>query len=177
VEHGVSELVTGIDLVKWQIRTAAGEALTLKQKDITITGHALECRINAEDVKRDFLPQGGTIELYLAPGGPGVRVDSHLYSGYFAPSNYDSLLGKVMTWGQDRNEAIARMKRALKECIIVGPPTTIPFHQVILTDPRFMRGDVHTGLIAEWVAEQIIDGDSPAKVDATAGRLNGKVTS
>jgi acetyl-CoA carboxylase biotin carboxylase subunit len=176
VEHGISEMVTGIDLVKWQIRTAAGETLTLKQKDITITGHALECRINAEDVERGFLPQGGKIDLFLAPGGPGVRVDSHLYSGYVAPSNYDSLLGKVMTWGQNRNEAIARMKRALKECIIVGPPTTIPFHQGILTDPRFVMGDVHTGLVAEWVAEQVIDKGA-LKVDTTAGRLNGKVTS
>ncbi|HEX9990957.1 MAG TPA: acetyl-CoA carboxylase biotin carboxylase subunit [Chloroflexia bacterium] len=177
VEHGISEMVTGIDLVKWQIRTAAGETLTLKQKDITITGHALECRINAEDVERGFLPQGGPIELFLAPGGPGVRVDSHLYSGYVAPSNYDSLLGKLMTWGKDRHEAIARMKRALKECIIVGLPTTIPFHQGILTDSRFVAGDVHTGLVAEWVAEQVIDSNGLLRVDATVGRLNGKVTS
>jgi acetyl-CoA carboxylase, biotin carboxylase subunit len=154
VEHGVTELVTGIDLVKWQIRTAAGERISMKQKDITVTGHALECRINAEDVSRGFLPGGGSVELYLPPGGPGVRVDSHLFSGYVAPSNYDSLLGKIMTWGQSRAEAIARMKRALAECIIVGPPTTIGFHRQILEDPRFAEAEIHTGLVEEWLAAQ-----------------------
>src|SRR5438046_10608973 len=129
VEHGITEMVTGIDLVKWQLRTAAGEALNFKQKDIVVSGHAIECRINAEDVARGFMPQGGLVELYLPPGGPGVRVDSHLYSGYVAPSNYDSLVCKVMAWGQSRAEAISRMKRALAECIIVGPATTIPFHR------------------------------------------------
>ncbi|MDQ6693489.1 MAG: acetyl-CoA carboxylase biotin carboxylase subunit [Chloroflexota bacterium] len=153
VEHGITEMVTGIDLVKWQIRTAAGEKLTLKQSDIKISGHAIECRINAEDVEKGFLPGGGLIELYLPPGGPGVRVDSHLYSGYKAPSNYDSLLGKLMTWGGTREEAIARMKRALVECIIIGLPTTIPFHKQILEDERFARGEVHTGLVGDWQEE------------------------
>jgi acetyl-CoA carboxylase biotin carboxylase subunit len=176
VEHGVTELVTGIDLVKWQIRVAAGERLTLKQKDITITGHALECRINAEDVSRGFLPGGGLIELYLPPGGPGVRVDSHLYSGYIAPSNYDSLLGKVMSWGQDRREAIARMSRALAECIIIGPATTIPFHQQILADPRFVAAEMHTGLVEEWLAERSGEepGESLNKQPALVPHSNGK---
>jgi acetyl-CoA carboxylase, biotin carboxylase subunit len=154
VEHGITEMVTGIDLVKWQIRTAAGEHLTLKQKDIAISGHAIECRINAEDVTRGFLPAGGEIELYVPPGGPGIRVDSHLYSGYTAPTYYDSLLGKVMAWGETRAEAIERMKRALAECVIVGPDTTIPFHREILEDARFVAAEVNTGLVSDWVAEQ-----------------------
>ena len=177
VEHGISEMITGVDLVKWQIRTAAGERLTLAQKDIIFTGHALECRINAEDVTRGFMPGGGLVELFLPPGGPGVRVDSHLYSGYKAPSNYDSLLGKVMTWGNDRSEAVARMKRALDECIIVGPPTTIPFHKLILDDSRFLEGDIHTGLVTEWLAEQQIEQNA-APVQSGPGKAspNGKAT-
>jgi acetyl-CoA carboxylase biotin carboxylase subunit len=174
VEHGITEMVTGVDLVKWQIRTAAGETLTLKQNDITITGHAIECRVNAEDVERGFLPAGGPVELYLPPGGPGIRVDSHLYSGYTAPSNYDSLLGKIMAWGEDRPEAIARARRALIECIIIGLPTTIPFHQKILEDPRFVSGVIHTGLVAEWLAEQVIENPASAN-PAMAGSPNGRV--
>ena len=174
VEHGITEMVTGVDLVKWQIRTAAGETLTLKQNDITITGHAIECRVNAEDVERGFLPAGGPVELYLPPGGPGIRVDSHLYSGYTAPSNYDSLLGKIMAWGEDRPEAIARARRALIECIIIGLPTTIPFHQKILEDPRFVSGVIHTGLVAEWLAEQVIENPASAN-STTAGSPNGRV--
>ena len=175
VEHGISEMVTGIDLVKWQIKTAAGERLTFTQKDITISGHAIECRINAEDVTRGFLPAAGLVELYLPPGDPGVRVDSHLYSGYTAPSYYDSLIGKIMTWGQTRTEAIARMRRALAECIIVGPNTTIPFHQEILEDPRFVAADLHTGLVGEWMAEQdeVGGGDTTKGTDAIAYK-NGK---
>jgi acetyl-CoA carboxylase biotin carboxylase subunit len=177
VEHGISEMITGVDLVKWQIKTAAGERLTLAQEDITFAGHAIECRINAEDVSRGFMPGGGLIDLYLPPGGPGVRVDSHLYSGYTAPSNYDSLLGKIMTWGQDRAEAIARMKRALDECVIVGPATTIPFHQRILDDPRFVEGEIHTNLVTEWLAEQIVEQAAPVVgSSASKGSLNGKAT-
>jgi acetyl-CoA carboxylase biotin carboxylase subunit len=174
VEHGITEMVTGVDLVKWQIRTAAGERLTLKQKDITITGHAIECRVNAEDVERGFLPGGGPIELYLPPGGPGVRVDSHLYSGYTAPTNYDSLLGKIMAWGLDRDEAIRRARRALIECIIIGLPTTIPFHQKILDDPRFVGGQIHTGLVTEWLAEQLTENAANG-VTSAAGSPNGRV--
>ncbi|HUP26831.1 MAG TPA: acetyl-CoA carboxylase biotin carboxylase subunit [Chloroflexia bacterium] len=177
VEHGISEMITGIDLVKWQIRTAAGEALTLKQKDVKITGHAIECRVNAEDVDRGFMPGGGLIELYLPPGGPGVRVDSHLYSGYTAPSNYDSLLGKVLAWGLDREEAIARMKRAVLECIIVGVPTTLPFHQLILSDRRFVDGEIHTGLVPQWLSEQAATGIAPIDLNPLepVGSRNGRV--
>lgn len=171
VEHGITELVTGVDLVKWQILAAAGEKLTLKQKDITITGHAIECRINAEDVKRGFIPGGGLVELYLPPGGPGVRVDSHLYSGYFTPTNYDSLLGKIMAWGANRGESIQRMKQALNECTIVGIPTTLEFHQAIIDDPRFVRGEVNTGLVNDWQAEQ--QSDSALLAAAGAGN-NGR---
>jgi acetyl-CoA carboxylase biotin carboxylase subunit len=176
VEHGITEMVTGVDLVKWQIRTAAGETLTLKQNDITITGHAIECRVNAEDVERGFLPGGGQVELYLPPGGPGIRVDSHLYSGYTAPTNYDSLLGKIMAWGEDRQEAVARARRALIECIIVGIPTTIPFHQKILEDPRFVNGDIHTGLVTEWLAEQLIENPASAQPGSVSSP-NGRVVS
>ncbi|MBF6613942.1 MAG: ATP-grasp domain-containing protein, partial [Chloroflexi bacterium] len=173
VEHGVTELVTGIDLVKWQIRTAAGERLTFGQKDVKISGHAIECRINAEDVARAFMPAGGPVELYLPPGGPGVRVDSHLYSGYTAPSNYDSLLSKLMTWGATRTEAIARMKRALSEFIVIGLPTTIQFHQEIMEDPSFVAGDVHTGLVPEWQAAHV--AAAPVVVSKAKGiSLNGK---
>jgi acetyl-CoA carboxylase biotin carboxylase subunit len=176
VEHGITEMVTGVDLVKWQIRTAAGETLTLKQDDITITGHAIECRVNAEDVERGFLPGGGPVELYLPPGGPGVRVDSHLYSGYTAPTNYDSLLGKIMAWGEDRDEAIKRARRALIECIIVGLPTTIPFHQKILEDPRFVEGRIHTGLVTEWLAEQLTENPASG-LPTTGASPNGRVAS
>jgi acetyl-CoA carboxylase biotin carboxylase subunit len=170
VEHGITEMVTGIDLVKWQIRVAAGEELTLQQKDIKITGHALECRINAEDVRRNFLPGGGLIELYVPPGGPGVRVDSHLYSGYTAPSNYDSLLGKIMTWGLDRDEAIKRMRRALVETVIIGPPTTIPFHQEIMEDERFVSGEIDTSLVTDWLAEQ----EAALEAEAIAMGVDGR---
>jgi acetyl-CoA carboxylase biotin carboxylase subunit len=162
VEHGITEMVTGVDLVKWQIRVAAGEELTLKQKDVKVTGHAMECRINAEDVTRNFLPGGGLIELYVPPGGPGVRVDSHLYSGYTAPSNYDSLLGKIMTWGGDRLESIERMRRALIETVIIGLPTTIPFHQQIMEDDRFVNGEIHTSLVTDWLAEQAAADEAEA---------------
>ena len=151
VEHPVTELITGVDLVTWQIRIAAGESLTLPQEAIRIRGHAIECRINAEDARRGFMPQAGTVELYLAPGGPGVRVDSHLYSGYTAPASYDSLLGKLIVWGEDRATALARMQRALAETIVVGLPTTIPFHQAILRHPAFQRGAVHVGFLQQWM--------------------------
>ena len=155
VEHGVTELVTGVDLVKWQIRIAAGEHLTLQQKEIRIAGHAIECRINAEDPAKGFLPQAGVIDLYLPPGGIGVRVDSHVYSGYTVPTNYDSLLGKIMVWGEDRTEAIARMRRALGECIITGPATTIGFQQQILTHPAFVQAELDTGFLTRHLDDLI----------------------
>ena len=147
VEHPVTELVTGVDLVKWQIRLAAGEALTLEQRDVRFAGHAIECRITAEDSERGFTPGGGTVGAYLPPGGPGVRVDSHLYAGYVVPTQYDSLLAKFLAWGQTREEATARMSRALDEAVITGVPNTIGFHRRVLQDAAFRSGDVHTGFI------------------------------
>ena len=154
VEHPVTELVTGLDLVKWQLRIAAGERLTVAQKDVRIRGHAVECRINAEDPDRDFLPSAGEVEFYLPPGGPGVRIDSHLYAGYTPPGVYDSLLAKVITWGEDRAEALARMRRALSECIITGLTTTVPFQLVVLNDAAFQRGEFDLGFLPALMQRQ-----------------------
>lgn len=151
VEHPITEEITGIDLVAWQIRVAAGEELPFEQKHIRFQGHAIECRINAENPHNDFAPSAGVVEDYLAPGGPGVRVDSHLYPGYKVPANYDSLLGKVIVWGETREVAIARMRRALTETVITGVDTTIPFYGMILSQPEYVAGDLDTGLVATIV--------------------------
>ena len=129
VEHPVTEMIAGIDLIAEQIRIAQGERLQLAQNQIVLHGHAIECRINAEDPDRDFRPHPGRINGYLPPGGPGVRMDSHVYTDYEIPPYYDSLIGKLIVWGPDRTTAIHRMKRALRECAITGLPTTISFHQ------------------------------------------------
>ena len=144
VEHPVTELVTGIDIVKAQLLIAAGEALPYTQNDIQIRGHAIECRINAEDAKT-FMPSPGPIRLWHPPGGPGVRIDSHVYSGYNVPPNYDSLIGKVITHAETREAAIARMKNALGEMVIEGIKTNIPLHQEIFTHSAFRQGgtDIH----------------------------------
>ena len=147
VEHPVTELVTGIDLIKEQIRIAAGEELGYGQQDIMINGWAIECRINAEDPHRNFMPSPGTITRYLTPGGIGVRIDSGAYSGYVIPPYYDSMIAKLIVWGKDRNEAIARMKRALQEFVIEGVKTTIPFHLRILENAFFQRGEFYTNFI------------------------------
>ncbi|HTI15371.1 MAG TPA: acetyl-CoA carboxylase biotin carboxylase subunit [Dictyobacter sp.] len=149
VEHPVTELVTSLDLVKEQIRIASGMPLQWKQKDIQRSGHAIECRITAEDADADFRPQTGVIEKYLAPGGPGIRVDSHLYEGYEVPPHYDSLLAKLVVWAETRDEAIARMQRALEEYVIEGITTTIPFHLRLLKHPGFVSGDTYTRFIQE----------------------------
>jgi acetyl-CoA carboxylase, biotin carboxylase subunit len=149
VEHPVTEMVTNIDLVKEQIRIAAGLPLQLRQKDIRPHGHAIECRITAEDADADFRPQTGTIERYLPPGGPGVRVDSHLYAGYQVPPHYDSLLAKLIVWAETREAAIARMQRALDEYVIEGITTTIPFHKRLLRHESFIRGETYTRFIQE----------------------------
>ncbi|MBK9712308.1 MAG: acetyl-CoA carboxylase biotin carboxylase subunit [Kouleothrix sp.] len=154
VEHPVTEMITGIDLVKWQLRIAAGERLTLAQKDVRIRGHAIECRINAEDPERDFLPSAGEVEFFLPPGGPGVRVDSHIYAGYTPPGTYDSLLAKVITWGQDRDEALARMRRALSECIVTGVTTIVPFQLALLNDPDFRRGEIDLSFLPTMMQRQ-----------------------
>jgi acetyl-CoA carboxylase biotin carboxylase subunit len=148
VEHPVTELITGIDLIKEQIRVAMGEPLRIIQDDVQLRGHAIECRINAEDPDRNFMPCPGTIDGYVTPGGPGVRVDSHVYSGYKVPPYYDSLLSKLIVWGADRDEAIARMKRALNEYAITGLKTTIPFHQKLMDNSNFKAGkEVYTDFI------------------------------
>jgi len=153
VEHPVTELVTGIDLVQAQLRVAAGEPLPIRQKDIELRGHAIEFRITSEDPERDFRPQTGTIEEYLPPSGPGVRVDSHLYLGYEVPPHYDSLLAKLIVWAPTRDEAIARGRRALGEFMIEGVPTTIPFHVQLLDHPVFQRGEAYTNFLSEHSAE------------------------
>ncbi|GEA15959.1 MAG: acetyl-CoA carboxylase, biotin carboxylase subunit [Moorella sp. (in: firmicutes)] len=147
VEHPVTEAVTGIDLVQEQIRIAAGEPLSIRQEDVQIRGHAIECRINAEDPNHNFRPAPGRIERYHVPGGFGIRVDSAVYSGYFIPPFYDSLIAKVIAWAPDREGAINRMAGALKEMVIEGVPTTIPFHQQILANAFFRRGEIYTNFI------------------------------
>jgi len=149
VEHPVTEAVTGLDLVAWQIKIAAGQKLTIDDRATEPVGHSIECRITAEDAAADFAPSVGTVETYVAPGGPGVRVDSHLYAGYAIPPYYDSLLGKIIVWGRDRTEAIARMERALAETVITGVAHTVPFHRRLLDDAAFRDADVHTGFIEE----------------------------
>lgn len=156
VEHPVTEMITGRDLVKEQIRVAAGEPLSFGQEDIIISGWSIECRINAEDPAANFRPQPGLISAYLPPGGPGVRVDSAMYQGYRIPPYYDSLLAKLVVWGRDRDEAIDRMQRALSEYVIEGVPTTIPFHQRVLANAFFRKGDVYTNFIQRRI---FIDGE------------------
>jgi len=152
VEHPVTEEVIGIDLIKEQIRIAAGEKLNLDQKDVEFRGHAIECRINAEDPARNFTPSPGTIGLYYAPGGHGVRVDSHVYSGYTIPSYYDSLIGKLIAHGDNRKTALERMYRALSEYLIRGIKTTIPLHKAILSDPIFIAGKATTAYLEEFLS-------------------------
>jgi acetyl-CoA carboxylase biotin carboxylase subunit len=147
VEHPITEEVTGIDLVKMQIAIAMGEPLKLSQGDIHFKGHSIECRINAEDPFDDFRPSPGRIEMYYAPGGRGVRVDSHAYAGYTIPPHYDSMIGKLITWGKDRKEAMDKMNRALSEYMLTGVKSTIAFEQAILQDPNFRRGNYSTNFI------------------------------
>ncbi|HEJ6211318.1 TPA: acetyl-CoA carboxylase biotin carboxylase subunit [Pseudomonas aeruginosa] len=142
VEHPVSEMVTGVDIVKEMLRIASGEKLSIRQEDVVIRGHALECRINAEDPKT-FMPSPGKVKHFLAPGGNGVRVDSHLYSGYSVPPNYDSLVGKVITYGADRDEALARMRNALDELIVDGIKTNTELHKDLVRDAAFCKGGVN----------------------------------
>jgi acetyl-CoA carboxylase biotin carboxylase subunit len=147
VEHPVTEQVTGVDLIKEQIRIASGSLLSVKQKDIVISGHAIECRINAEDPNRNFAPSPGLIEELRTPGGPCVRWDSHVYAGYRIPPNYDSMIGKLIVHCPTRTQAIAAMKRALSEFHIAPIKTTIPLHMQILDHPNFRNGDVDTGFV------------------------------
>jgi pyruvate carboxylase subunit A len=147
VEHPVTEMVTGIDIVKEQIRIARGEPLSFTQDDIKLNGWAIECRINAEDPLSDFAPSTGKLRGYRSPGGTGVRVDSGVHTRYTIPYMYDPMISKLIVWGRDRSEAIARMKRALYEYIIVGVKTNIPFHKAVMANPRFVSGDFGTHFI------------------------------
>ncbi|MFH1570166.1 MAG: acetyl-CoA carboxylase biotin carboxylase subunit [Gemmatimonadota bacterium] len=144
VEHPVSELVSGLDLIAEQIRIAVGEPLGYDQSGIALKGHALECRVNAEDPERNFMPSSGTITALHLPGGPGVRIDSHIYQGYRVPPYYDSLLAKVITYGRDRTEAIVRMRRVMAEITIEGVATTVPFHRTLMEEPDFVAGRFDT---------------------------------
>jgi acetyl-CoA carboxylase, biotin carboxylase subunit len=153
VEHPVTEMITGLDLIAAQIRIAQGERLELTQEQVRLHGHAIECRINAEDPDHNFRPHPGRISGYLPPGGPGVRMDSHVYTDYEIPPYYDSLIGKLIVWGHDRPAAIKRMQRALRECAITGLPTTLGFHQRILDTPEFVAGDVYTNFVEQLMKQ------------------------
>jgi len=153
VEHPVSELITGVDLIKEQILVAAGEKLTYTQDDIVIRGHAIECRINAEDPET-FMPCPGTIDGFHAPGGPGIRVESHIYDGYKVPPNYDSMIGKIIAHGEDRKTAIARMRMALDETVLNGIKTNIPLHKWLLLDPGFIKGGFNIHYLEKRLADR-----------------------
>jgi len=153
VEHPVTEMITGIDLVQEQIHVAAGEKLRFRQKDIQFRGHAIECRINAEDPYR-FTPSPGRITSYHPPGGPGIRVDSHVYQGYTVPPNYDSMVGKVIAYGATREQAMARMRIALSEMVVEGIQTNIPLHRELLNDTRFLRGGVSIHYLEQKLAQE-----------------------
>ncbi|CAD5972027.1 Biotin carboxylase [Planktothrix tepida] len=153
VEHPVTEMITGLDLIAEQIRIAQGEKLSLTQDKVQLRGHSIECRINAEDPDHNFRPHPGRISGYLPPGGNGVRIDSHVYTDYEIPPYYDSLIGKLIVWGPDRPTAILRMKRALREFAITGVPTTIGFHQRILETPEFLRGEIYTNFVEQMMKQ------------------------
>lgn len=154
VEHCVTEMISRIDIVREQIRVAAGEKLNYSQDDVQLRGHAIECRINAEDPDKNFMPCPGKIDGYYAPGGFGIRVDSHVYPGYTIPPYYDSMIGKLICWGETRNEARRRMYQALKEYVITGISTTIPFHQDIIEDEVFISGEFNTGFIEDFYSRK-----------------------
>ncbi|MCZ8409294.1 acetyl-CoA carboxylase biotin carboxylase subunit [Achromobacter dolens] len=153
VEHPVTELITGVDLVQQQILIAAGEKFTLRQRDITFKGHAIECRINAEDPFR-FVPSPGRITNWHTPGGPGVRIDSHAFNGYFVPPNYDSMIAKVITYGDTRDQALARMRTALSEMVVEGISTNIPLHRELLQDARFIEGGTSIHYLENKLAQR-----------------------
>ncbi|HYG43981.1 MAG TPA: acetyl-CoA carboxylase biotin carboxylase subunit [Bordetella sp.] len=153
VEHPVTELITGIDLVQQQIRIAAGEKFLLRQRDVVLKGHALECRINAEDPFR-FVPSPGRITNWHTPGGPGVRIDSHAFNGYFVPPNYDSMIAKVITYGDTRDQALARMRIALSEMVVEGISTNIPLHRELLQDARFIEGGTSIHYLENKLAQR-----------------------
>jgi acetyl-CoA carboxylase biotin carboxylase subunit len=154
VEHPVTEMITGIDLIKSQIKIAAGEKIHLSQDEIKFKGAAIECRINAEDYENNFLPCPGKIEQLNLPGGPGVRVDTHIYPGYEISPYYDSLVAKLITYGSDRQEAIRIMQRALGEFSISPIKTTVAFHQRLLENSLFLKGDISTHFVQEMLRDE-----------------------
>lgn len=154
VEHPVTEMVTGVDLIKEQIRIAAGEKLAMKQNQVPINGHAIEVRINAENTEADFTPSPGMIEFYAPPGGPGVRIDSHAYNGYVIPPYYDSMIGKMIVHGKDRKEALARCRRALAEYVIDGVNTTVEFASYLLNREDIIRGEYNTGYLEDLLTQR-----------------------
>ena len=154
VEHPVTEMITGLDIVQLQIRIAAGEKLTIKQRDVQLKGHAIECRINAEDPFK-FTPSPGRITSLHIPGGPGIRVDTHAYNGYFVPPHYDSLLGKIIAYGDTREQALARLNIALSEAAVEGIKTNIPLHQMLLHDAAFLRGGTNIHYLEEKLAKLV----------------------
>ena len=153
VEHPISELITGVDIVRTQIMVAAGEKLPFTQRQIEFKGHAIECRINAEDPYK-FTPSPGRITMWHAPGGPGVRVDSHVYNNYFVPPNYDSMIGKIITYGDTREQAISRMRTALLETVVEGINTNIPLHQDLMVDAKFIEGGTNIHYLEEWLTRR-----------------------
>ncbi|RBQ23662.1 Pyruvate carboxylase subunit A [Candidatus Methanobinarius endosymbioticus] len=170
VEHPITETVTNIDLVKEQLKIASGAELSYSQKDVKVNGHAIECRINAEDPLADFAPNPGKITGYRSPGGPGVRLDSGVYMNYTIPTFYDSMISKLITWGSNRNEAINRMKRALSEYIILGVKTTIPFHKAIMRNNYFLEGDLHTHFVDDH--RKGIDDEMTGIMEEETERIN-----
>jgi acetyl-CoA carboxylase biotin carboxylase subunit len=163
VEHPVTEMVVGIDLVKEQLRIAAGERLRWRQEDVRLHGAALECRIYAEDPANNFFPSPGLIRRLQAPRGPGVRSDSGVYEGWTVPLEYDPLLAKLVVWGNDRAEAVARLRRALREYEVFGIETTIPFFRRVVDHPDFVAGQIDTGFIDRALAEGILSEDEPSR--------------
>jgi acetyl-CoA carboxylase, biotin carboxylase subunit len=153
VEHPVTELVTGIDIVQMQIKVAANEPLPFTQRQIQMRGHSIECRINAEDPYK-FVPSPGRITMWHPPGGPGVRVDSHIYTNYYVPPNYDSMVGKIIVHGDTRDQALARMRVALSETVVEGIQTNIPLHRELLNDTRFVRGGVSIHYLEQKLAQE-----------------------
>ncbi|PKN01008.1 MAG: acetyl-CoA carboxylase biotin carboxylase subunit [Elusimicrobia bacterium HGW-Elusimicrobia-1] len=173
VEHPITEMITGVDVVKQQILIAAGEKLPFSQEDVKINGHAIECRINAEDPLNNFAPSPAKLKGYRSPGGIGVRVDSGVFSSYVIPTFYDPMISKLIVWGRTRDEAVERMKRALYEYIIVGPKTNIPFHKAVLANKTFLSGELSTHFIAEQ--KQILD--ETMKIIAEEQTLQEKLSS
>ena len=152
VEHPVTEMVTGIDIVQMQIRVAAGEKLPFSQRNIQMRGHAIECRINAEDPYK-FTPSPGRITMWHPPGGPGVRVDSHAYTNYFVPPNYDSMIGKIIVHADTRDQALARMRTALSETVVEGISTNIPLHRELMVDAKFIEGGTNIHYLEGWLGQ------------------------